>query len=642
MTAPCLDLFARRWRSLVLAALVLCSSLAGAAGPAVTVLGAGAGDVRIDGVEVLFEAAGEGLTAPRVMSPGLAARWAVSPDKTINLTREERPAWLRFTVRNEAPAAKRWVLAIEWPMIDRIELHTRDPGTGAWSPVRRGGIDAGTGARWLKDPAFVFPLDIPEGGVRQVVLRVESHTAYLVPLVVSDATRFQARRFDAAVLMGALFGVIGVMFLYNIALSVFVRERSYAIYSVYLLCVLLYELTVTGYGAMYLWPGSDWLKHHDYEVFACASFLSATLFFRLFLDLDRVRPLYLRRVNTVLAGYWAIALVASAIWPNRPLLTSTGLMGLVSAGIGVQMSVVLIRQGNRYARYFAVAWAMVTIGTVASLLSVLGAIEGGWFADNAQHIGFAFESLLLSVALADRIKREREAREKAQREALDLTERVRLEREAKIDAQAHAIEVQALANEHLGQRVQDRTAELERTLATLARANEELARSSVTDGLTGVFNRRHLDESLLREVRRSGRTGLPVALLLVDIDHFKSVNDRFGHLAGDECLRLVAAALRQSAARASDLVARYGGEEFALVLPGLAAGQALDVAERVRAAVEAIVFTHGGQRVPVTVSVGVVAEVTPPSLGVDDLVARADAALYRAKETGRNRVVLAA
>ncbi|ARN19795.1 sensor domain-containing diguanylate cyclase [Piscinibacter gummiphilus] len=628
------------WPRLVLAALVVFPLLAGAAGR-VNVLGAGAGDVRIEGVEVLFEAAGERLTAEGAMSHPLAGRWAASSEKTINLTREERPAWLRFTVRNEAPADKRWVLAIEWPMIDRIEFHTREPASGAWNPVRRGGIEAGTAARWLKDPAFVFPLDIPEGGVRQVVLRVESHTAYLVPLVVSDAARFQARRFDTAVLMGALFGVIGVMFLYNIALSVFVREKSYAIYSVYLLFVLLYELTVTGYGAMYLWPGAGWLLRHDYEVFSCASFLAATLFFRFFLDLDRVRPRYLRQVNTGLAVYWAVALAASAVWPNRPLLTSTGLMGLVSAGIGVWMSVVLIRQGNRYARYFAVAWAMVTIGTVASLLSVLGAIEGGWFADNAQHIGFALESLLLSVALADRIKREREARERAQQQALDLTERVRLEREAKIEAQAQAIEVQALAQERLEQRVRDRTAELERTLAILARANEELARSSVTDGLTGVFNRRHFDEVLLRETRRSGRAGVPVALLLVDIDHFKSVNDRFGHLAGDECLRLVAATLRQVAARASDLVARYGGEEFALVLPGTAADQALEVAERVRSTVEALAFVQGGQRVPVTVSIGVMAAVTPSASGVDCLVAGADAALYRAKAAGRNRVELA-
>lgn len=119
------------------------------------------------------------------------------------------------------------------------------------------------------------------------------------------------------------------------------------------------------------------------------------------------------------------------------------------------------------------------------------------------------------------------------------------------------------------------------------------------------------------------------------------MNDSLGHVAGDECLRLVAAALRRTVGRATDLVARFGGEEFALVLPGTAAEQALEVAERVRSAIEALVFEHGGQRTPVTVSLGVVAKVTQPGQSVESFIAEADAALYAAKAAGRNRVVLA-
>jgi two-component system, sensor histidine kinase LadS len=330
------------------------------------------------------------------------------------------------------------------------------------------------------------------------------------------------------------------------------------------------------------------------------------------------------------------------VWPNRPLLTLSGLMGLLSAVIGVYVAVVLIIQGNRYARYVAVAWAMVTVGTVATLLAVLGVIEGSWFAENAQHIGFAFETLLLSVALSDRIKREREEREQAQQEAIALTERIRLEREEKIQAQAQAMAVQAITNEGLGQRVLERTAQLERTMRDLEFANVELARSSVTDSLTQVHNRRYFDEAIEKEHRHSARTGVPLAVVLVDIDHFKRVNDTCGHVAGDECLRLVASALRRTAGRLTDLVARYGGEEFVLVLPGSDAGHALLLAERVRGAIEAIEFVHGGCRVPLTASLGVVARVTSVAQPVEDFLAEADAALYRAKDTGRNRVVLAA
>jgi len=131
-------------------------------------------------------------------------------------------------------------------------------------------------------------------------------------------------------------------------------------------------------------------------------------------------------------------------------------------------------------------------------------------------------------------------------------------------------------------------------------------------------------------------------VVLVDIDHFKRVNDTCGHLAGDECLRLVAAALRQTAARSTDLVARYGGEEFALVLPGTDAAHAVEMADRVRQAVENIDFIYRGQRVPISVSLGVVAKVTSLDQPVSEFLAEADAALYRAKDAGRNRVMLAA
>jgi diguanylate cyclase (GGDEF)-like protein len=416
----------------------------------------------------------------------------------------------------------------------------------------------------------------------------------------------------------------------------------YAVYSAYLVTVLLYELAVTGYGALYLWPDIPWLMSHAYEVFACASFLSATVFFRVFLGLHQARPAHLRRLNSVIIGYWVFALAVAVLWPNRVLSASIAMMGLLASLFGVYTSVVLIAQGNRFARYFGLAWAVVIAGTLGSLLSLLGVIEGNVVTNNAQHIGFVLEVLLLSIALADRIKRNREARDAAQREALQLTERVREEREEKIQAQAHAIELQARANEDLELRVLDRTAELERAMKNLEFANIELAKLSVTDALTKVHNRRYFDEVMDKEYARSERTQVPLAVVLVDIDHFKRVNDTCGHLAGDECLRLVATALRQTAARSTDLVARYGGEEFALVLPGTDADQAVELADRVRQAVEDIDFIYRGKRVPLSVSLGVVARVTSLEQPMADFIAEADAALYRAKEAGRNRVVRAA
>lgn len=185
--------------------------------------------------------------------------------------------------------------------------------------------------------------------------------------------------------------------------------------------------------------------------------------------------------------------------------------------------------------------------------------------------------------------------------------------------------------------VRDETDEHEREVA--------LARQAVTDPLTGLANRRRFDEALAGEWRRAGRTAAPLSLLFFDADRFKLYNDTYGHAQGDLCLIALARTIRTTAGRAGDLAARFGGEEFVLLLPETDLTGALALAERIRAAVEALAMPHTGNppRDVVTVSIGV-ATAHPggvPAPEAEDLVRRADAALYRAKSGGRNRVVAA-
>jgi len=186
--------------------------------------------------------------------------------------------------------------------------------------------------------------------------------------------------------------------------------------------------------------------------------------------------------------------------------------------------------------------------------------------------------------------------------------------------------------------------ELAETNAKLKRANLELHRLSSYDALTGVANRRRLDEVLAHEWRWAQRTGRPLTLMLADLDHFKALNDSHGHLRGDECLKLVAQSLADGLVRPADFVARFGGEEFALVLPDLPLAQAREYAESLRARVEALRLTHGSSPVSeqVTLSIGIATMVAARGQAYAELVAAADAALYAAKKAGRNRVLAAA
>ncbi len=165
--------------------------------------------------------------------------------------------------------------------------------------------------------------------------------------------------------------------------------------------------------------------------------------------------------------------------------------------------------------------------------------------------------------------------------------------------------------------------------------------ATVRDPLTGCFNRHFFDERLTAELSYAKRHGAPLAVLFVDADHFKQVNDTHGHAAGDEVLRRLSDLLRESV-RSEDILARFGGEEFVILVRGTLDAGVRVVAERVRAGVEALKIEFEGQHIPMTVSVGI-ASMGPgkPVGSASDLLALADGALYRAKEAGRNRVEVA-
>lgn len=177
----------------------------------------------------------------------------------------------------------------------------------------------------------------------------------------------------------------------------------------------------------------------------------------------------------------------------------------------------------------------------------------------------------------------------------------------------------------------------------LSETHRTLVETSARDGLTGVFNRAYFDERFAQEFSLASASSQPLCVLLIDVDHFKPYNDTFGHLAGDKCLKQVADALASTLRRQSDFIARYGGEEFVVVLPACESEAGLRVGQSLRAAVEKLAIPSASPRGgPVTVSIGLACTLPNQPESGQALLGLADAALYRGKSRGRNRVVDAA
>lgn len=196
--------------------------------------------------------------------------------------------------------------------------------------------------------------------------------------------------------------------------------------------------------------------------------------------------------------------------------------------------------------------------------------------------------------------------------------------------------------ERLRAKVAEKTTELQDAVKQLEEANTQLEALSLEDDLTGIANRRYFERTLADEWNRARRHEQPLALILLDLDHFKDLNDRRGHPAGDDCLRKVGAFLNESVKRSGEVVARYGGEEFAILLPGVDGDGAIRVAEKLRDGIERLAIPYGnGNARRVTASCGVAALQPAADASSDILVANADRALYAAKHSGRNCVRVA-
>jgi diguanylate cyclase len=462
-----------------------------------------------------------------------AAAWSWQPLNRPNLRKQKQGAWLRFTLRNTTAPAGVWHLSVKWPVLDEVRVRLFYPARNQWGPPMRAGDTVPMRERPQADHNLVYPLDMRAEETAVVYMHVQARELIALPLTITDETGFIATKITDVAMISLFFGGMLVILLYNCSLFLFTRDVSYLLYVAYLLSALFYVLSITGFGQLFLWPATPGFSHRFYGLSAALCFLTPLVFASRFLGIKRYGG-WVWQVTLILIGYWTTVVLAILFAPELSRYLAIEAMALIHCALTMAVIITLWVRGNPSARLFTIAWSTLLFFTIVHLLALEGLLPLNAWTLNGQLIGMFTEFILLSMALAERINHERERRIQAQNNALRTSEALAQERESHLRAQQQALDMQRRANEVLEARVSERTRALEEAKRGLERVNEQLTRMSITDALTQLSNRGHFDLMIDEEIRRAQRIEKPLSILLLDIDHFKQVNDTYGHAFGDE------------------------------------------------------------------------------------------------------------
>ena len=571
---------------------------------------------------------------PRVMRPGSAMEYLEDPSgalDAVSLRRDPQAVWRRagndvlsfgytasvYWVRFRLPGSDddvRHMVEVAYPVLDHVDAYVF-AGDQLVSHYRMGDR-LPYRERPIDHPNFIFPVEVSEPEGREIYLRVESTSSVQIPVVVYRDGALAEYKYNEGVIQALFYGAMIMMALYNFLLFVSTRDVSFFYYVLYVVFITLLLAGIEGLPYKYLWPEAVRFNEASLVLALAGMAFFPVLFFRSFLALPKTRPI----TSRILMGF-AVAAVFFAIGafllPYRIMIVSSMALVICAIMVGFWAGIVRWLDGYYAARYFNVAWIFMLSGGFLLAMNKLGFLPRNWFTEHVGQIGASLEVMLLSFALAGRINYERRMRELAQRESAE--------------AQAHLLQHQIRANEDLDRLVRARTDELER-------ANARLRQMSATDGLTGLYNRRAFEESFANEYKRAYREGTPLTIMMIDLDHFKQVNDSHGHPFGDLCLVRAAEIVRQNLRRPPDVAARYGGEEFIVLLPNTDMAGGATVAENILADLAAEPVVDGNVYHRLTASIGLACCIPGEGMDREALLREADEQLYVAKEEGRNRI----
>lgn len=536
------------------------------------------------------------------------SQWKTSHTKNINIGFSQDHYWFKLTLDNLTASDTPYFLRSKYPLLDTLDLYLFSDSAllqefhiGDALPFNHRPVD---------HPSLIFPLNIRSDNEYTLYMHVHTAGSLQLSLSLRNESDFWQDIWRENTIRAVFYAVLLSMIFYNAFIFFILLERAYLYYVLYLTSFTLLMANMHGWAFKLFWPNTPKINEFSLTFIIGLLILTSTLFTSNFLRLKEVSP-SANKVIITFAKLGGLCSILSLFFPYSSMAQASTILTAVIAAIAILITLhAVIYNRKREIITFILSWISMLTGFILYSAQKFGALPINTLTEYSIEIGGVAVALLLSLGLAERINTERKTR---------------------MEAQKKLFEVQRLANDKLDRKVQERTAEL-KTI------NNQLQTASITDSLTQIKNRHYFDYKLTAEYRRAYREKSEVSLLMLDIDHFKKFNDNYGHQAGDEVLRRVAAAIQNIVNRPGDTAFRYGGEEFSVLLPSTPKEGAYTIADSIRKHVKAMPFQWQGKTLSITISIGVASCIPSHLQGELVLLKQADNALYLAKNRGRDQV----
>lgn len=421
---------------------------------------------------------------------------------------------------------------------------------------------------------YIFTLDIPSGN-STIYIKAQSLDPMTLPLELFTVPQERSYNAQLHFASGLIYGILLALIGFNLVLYLTLKKQYALYYCLYISCFIIVNMSYNGFGFAWVYPDSVFIETYNTLIFMVLHGITGLIFVSNFLSAKKYSPnFYYVMVVFCISGL--VGMIALVIFNNHMLATHLAFSFIFFATLLMIFSGIISFHKVEDARYFLIAVLSSMLGLLATTLSVWGVIPYNYYTYNGAVFGVVLEAIILAIIVTIRLK---------------------------------AVEAIRIKTQYL----------------------------SSYDPLTNLFNRRSFLEFGNPLIQKANHGTAPVCLMMIDIDHFKMINDTYGHYTGDLALSHIAKLLKNNI-RESDILARWGGEEIAILLPKTNIDQALVVSEHLRKIIEKTPLIHDGTTISITASFGV--SMLKDGDSLETLFKRADKCLYIAKNQGRNRIAV--